>query len=149
MTDHAAAFSAGFIALYVAHEVADHWIQTERQAMNKHLRNWTGRRACAGHVATYTAVAAAALWLVAAHTGLALAPTRSAAALAISAAAHYWIDRRFTLGRFAGAVGKAGFYSLGTPRPGHDDNPCLGTGSYALDQSAHVLTLLVAALILA
>jgi DNA-binding transcriptional LysR family regulator len=149
MADHVATFNAGFAALYTAHHVADHWMQTQHQALNKHLKNWTGRRACAGHVATYTVTAAAILLLVTNTLGITLVPARLASALAVSAAVHYWIDRRFTLERLATAVGKRDFYYLGAPRQGHDDNPSLGTGSYALDQSAHILTLLIAALILA
>ena len=46
-------------------------------------------------------------------------------------------------------TGKADFYRLGAPRDGRDDNPSLGTGAYALDQSWHYLWLFVAALIIA
>ncbi len=41
------------------------------------------------------------------------------------------------------------FWYLGKPRFGKDDNPSLGTGAYALDQSWHYLWLFVCALILA
>lgn len=47
------------------------------------------------------------------------------------------------------AIGSAKFYGLGTCRPGHDDNPSLGTGAYALDQSWHVGWLMIAALVAA
>ena len=38
---------------------------------------------------------------------------------------------------------------LGAPRPGHDDNPSLGTGAYALDAAWHHGWEAAAALILA
>jgi hypothetical protein len=44
-------------------------------------------------------------------------------------------------------VDKAEFYRLGAPREGREDNPSLGTGAYALDQSFHYLWLLIAAAI--
>jgi hypothetical protein len=44
-----------FAALYAAHLVADHWVQTQRQAVTKGLPGWPGRIGCAAHVATYTA----------------------------------------------------------------------------------------------
>lgn len=49
--------AAGFLGfgLLVAHTVADHWVQTDAQARNKGLPGWPGRRACAAHVASYTA----------------------------------------------------------------------------------------------
>jgi hypothetical protein len=46
-------------------------------------------------------------------------------------------------------TGKGEFYRLGAPRAGRDDNPHIGTGAYALDQSFHHLWLLVAALVIA
>ncbi|GGN64850.1 hypothetical protein GCM10012285_67230 [Streptomyces kronopolitis] len=49
----------------------------------------------------------------------------------------------------AKVTGKAEFYRLGAPRADHDDNPHIGTGAYALDQSFHHLWLLVAALVIA
>jgi hypothetical protein len=71
--------------------------------------------------------------------------------MAVSAISHYVADRRTPLRRLAGLLdrptGKPAFWSLGLPRPGRDDNPTLGTGAYALDQSWHVGWLLVATMI--
>lgn len=69
----------------------------------------------------------------------------------MDAASHYWADRRTTLRALAAALGagKAAFFDIGAPRPGHDDNPTLGTGAYALDQSWHIGWLFVAALVVA
>ena len=148
MTDAPACFAAVFIALFVAHQVADHWVQTQHQADRKGLPGRAGRIACAAHVATYTLTAVAALVTMAAATGIDLGPGRVAAGLAVSAVTHYIADRRTPLKRLAALVGAGRFYALGAPRPGRDDNPSLGTGSYALDQSFHYAWLFVAALII-
>ncbi|MEV0404982.1 hypothetical protein [Actinoallomurus sp. NPDC050550] len=74
----------------------------------------------------------------------------------ISAVTHYWADRRSTLRGLAEKLGKTAFYRLGAPRTGtdkdgkeRDDNPSLGTGAYALDQSWHKLWILIAAIVTA
>lgn len=144
-----ATFAAVFVALFVAHQVADHWIQTQHQADCKGRPGWPGRIACAAHVASYTATAVFALNAL--HFGLRLPlnPWQVAAGLAVSAVTHYIADRRTPLRRLAELTGAGRFYALGCPRPGRDDNPSLGTGSYALDQSFHYLFLFVAALVIA
>ncbi|MGP4086134.1 transcriptional regulator [Streptomyces sp. KR55] len=146
---NAATFAAVFIALYVAHSVGDHWVQTSHQSAHKGRPGWVGRLADARHVATLTATKVAVLlpvvWLLDLHvSGLGIL-----AGLGIDAAAHWWADRRSTLAWLAKVTGKGEFYRLGTPRAGRDDNPHIGTGAYALDQSFHYLWLLVAALIIA
>jgi hypothetical protein len=135
--------------LLVAHNVADHWAQTPHQALTKGLRSSAGRVACLAHVAVYTALTAgtvALLWVV---LGLPISPAGFVVGQLVSAVTHYWADRGFTLVALAALVGKREFAALGAPRPGRDDNPTLGTGRYALDQSWHWLWLLVAALITA
>jgi hypothetical protein len=138
-----------FAALYAAHQVGDHHVQRDSDAQAKGLPGREGHAACLRHVATYTATAVVALAAAAAATGTRPRLGRVAAGLALSAVSHYVIDRRTPLKRFAEATGVAGFYRLGMPRPGRDDNPSLGTGAYALDQSAHVAFLFAAALIIA
>ena len=148
----AALFAAVFAALYAAHTVGDHWVQTGGQAAGKGgtgAHTAAGRWACTRHVATLTATKLGFLVLAAAVLGLSLAPAAVAAGLAVDAGSHWWADRRHTLAALAARVGKADFYALGTPRPGRDDLPSLGTGAYALDQSWHVGWLFVAALIVA
>lgn len=142
-------FAAVFAALFVAHQVADHWVQTEHQAAGKGAPGWSGRRACAMHVATYTATALLALIALVVATGLPLSAGRVAIGLAVSAVTHYLADRRIPLKRLAALTGHARFYAVGVPRPSRDDNPSLGTGAYALDQSFHYAWLFVAALIIA
>jgi hypothetical protein len=131
------AVAAVFAALYAAHQVADHWVQTQHQADAKDGAGWPGRLACAAHVATYTATALAALLAVAWRTGLALSPATVAVGLAVSAGTHYLADRRRPLRWMADRLGKdAGWLER-------------GGGMYALDQSWHVGWLFVAALIVA
>lgn len=143
-------FAATLPTLLVAHTVADHWVQTERQATGKHAAGWPGRLACARHVATYTLVTALAVGLVVGLFALPVTAGGFVAGQAVSALTHYWADRRTTLATLARWVGQAGFYTLGAPRPGRDDNPApLGSGAYALDQSWHWLWLFVAALLTA
>jgi hypothetical protein len=144
-----AVFAAAFAALYVAHQVGDHWVQREGQALGKTAPGWPGRLDCLEHVAGLVACKVVALLLVGVVTGLPLSPWFVAVALAADGAAHYWADRRSTLARLAELAGKGEFWQLGQPRPGHDDAPHLGTGAYALDQSWHVAWLFVAALIIA
>lgn len=138
-----------FAALFVSHSVGDHHVQRDRDAQLKGLPGCEGRLACARHVASYIGTQAVALAAAYLATGARPRWGRLAAGLAVSAVSHYVIDRRTPLKRFAEATGHAGFYALGAPRGGHyDDNPTLGTGAYALDQSAHHFFLLVAALII-
>lgn len=137
MTSRAARFAATFAGLYAAHMVADHWVQTDSQACAKGKPGKDGAIACAQHIASYTATTTAvtvglnqALRLNAGWRGI-------LAGQAISAATHYWADRRYTLEALADATGKGDFYRRGTD---------LGKGSYAPDQSWHIGWLAVAAL---
>lgn len=145
----ATVFAVVLPTLLVAHNVADHWVQTSHQAATKSLPDASGHWACFKHVASYTVVTAGAVALVWALLGLPINPGAFAAGQLVSAVTHYWADRRHTLARLAELAGKGGFYRLGAPRSGKDDNPSLGTGAYILDQSWHWACLFVAALITA
>lgn len=148
-------FAALFIALYVAHELGDHWLQTHRQAMTKAGAGWPGRLADLRHVAVLAAAKVALIALAHAVIGLPITGYL-APALAVDAISHYWADRRSTLVAICRAMdrvlpswGKVEFSRLGAPRPGRDDNPVLGTGLYSMDQAWHIAWLFVAALIAA
>jgi hypothetical protein len=150
-----ATFAAMFAALYAAHMVGDHWIQTHPQSQTKGGPGSAARLADLRHVTTLTLTKAIVLLLAWATVGLSVT-VWIVPALLIDAASHYWADRRSTLLRLARAMdriypgfGKVQFATLGSPRPGHDDNPSIGTGLYSLDQSWHVLWLFIAALIAA
>nr|WP_237538270.1 transcriptional regulator [Streptomyces sp. SID4951] len=135
--------------MYAAHSVGDHWVQTSHQSAHKGRPGWVGGLADARHVATLTLTKLAVLIPAAALLGLHLSVLGLVAGLGIDAVTHWWADRRTTLAWLARVTGKGEFYRLGAPRAGHDDNPHIGTGAYALDQSFHHLWLLVAALVIA
>lgn len=137
MTARAVRFAAVSTFSYALHTVADHWVQTDRQAGTKGKPGRDGALACAAHVATYTATNTAGVVALNRALGLGLTWRGILAGQAISAATHYWADRRYTLEALADATGKGDFY-----RRGED----LGKGSYALDQSWHIGWLAVAAL---
>ncbi|MFE9936342.1 transcriptional regulator [Streptomyces hirsutus] len=121
------AYPAVYALLRVAADVADHWVQSDHQAQHKAKPGPEGHRALAGHVASYTATQAAALLIGNRALGLGLRPRNMAAALALSGATHYLIDRRWPVRKVAEATGKGNFYQLGGP---------LG-GAYLLDQATH------------
>lgn len=149
MTDSAGTLGNVFAALYVAHHVGDHWIQTDHQAAHKALPGRAGWTANLGHVTSLTLTQVLALAGLAA-IGVHLSAGQITAGLAVNAITHAWADRRHTLAALADIVpGKSNFYRLGQPRPDHDDAPHIGTGAYALDQSWHLGWLFVAALIIA
>jgi hypothetical protein len=165
----------------IAHNVADHWVQTDAQARDKSLPGWPGRLACLAHVASYTGVLtvfAGFLWIV---FDLPISPLGLITGLVVSAISHYWADRRFTLAKLCQNLGKEKFYNLGAPRKvmampatlpnsaevvllykanyestrlldNHPsvswDNPSLGTGAYALDQSWHWFWIFVTTIVM-
>ncbi|MFE4660922.1 transcriptional regulator [Streptomyces hydrogenans] len=156
MPHAAATFAAVFAALWIAHSIGDHWVQSSCQAATKGLPGWPGRAACARHVLGLTLTKGAVLAPVALLLDLPLSAAGLSLGLGLDAVSHYWADRRSTLAALARVCGKGEFYSLGTPNhPAHPVTaegayaPTLGTGAYSLDQSWHVLWLGIAALIIA
>ena len=175
MNRRALRFAALLPALLVAHNVADHWVQSSHQAATKGQKGWRGRAACASHVGTYTATTAVTVAALDRTLGLGVSRRGLVAGQLVSAVSHYWADRRFTLARLCERTGKGGFYRLGQPRPVQGttasgqlvhpvftlrrgcttpeftswDNPSLGTGAYVLDQAWHWAWLGIAALVTA
>ncbi len=145
--DVAAAFAAG-------HQAADYLLQTRHQADTKMNRDRAGQMACLRHTAVHTACKSAALLGLHA-SGRKISLRRAVTALGVDAATHYWADRRepllglMELLEAAGINGKAGFWDVGEPREGYDDNVCLGTGKHYLDQAWHAVWTFIAALIAA
>lgn len=129
-------FAAASVALLMAHQVGDYWIQTNHQAITKPERSWRGRWACIRHVITYTLTCVAALAIVDAVTGADLLGWPAAIGLAGNAAAHYFADRRAPLRRVAVWLGKADYWD-------HHG------GAAPLDQAFHIGCLAVVALIIA
>lgn len=138
-------FAGVAVGLLIAHQVADHWFQTEYQSTTKGQRDSAGRAACARHVASYTAITASVVLMLWGAFDLDISWWGFVVGQLLSAGTHYWADRRYTLERLAVATGNGEFHALGVPREGRDDNPSLGTGKYALDQSWHWAWLGVAA----
>jgi hypothetical protein len=125
--------------MYAAHQAGDYWVQTSAQAARKGLPGWPGRRACAAHVATHTATLAAFLALAWWWLTLPLSLPWMAAGLGVSAATHYFADRRTPLERLCGRTGGGGFYRAGTG---------LATGAALLDQAWHWVWMFAAALVM-
>lgn len=146
---NAAVFAASWIAMFTAHQVADHWVQTHDQASSKGAAGWAGARACLAHVAVYTLCLTGTVVVTLALLGLPTNVWALAAGQLLSAVTHYVADRRTPLAWLASKLGSTSMYELGRPRPGKDDNTVLGTGAYALDQSFHMLWIFVAALVTA
>ncbi|MGP3737968.1 hypothetical protein ACTWJ9_33195 (plasmid) [Streptomyces sp. GDS52] len=140
----AARFAAAYAALAAAHEVADHWVQTDRLAVAKGRPDRDGVIACAEHVITYTATQAVALHAVHRVTGARLSWKRAAVGLAVSAVTHYVADRQGGhwrdedpkgIVRLAAETGHAGWLQ-------RDPN-----AGYLMDQAWHKGWIAVAALI--
>jgi len=134
-----ATFAAVAVTIYAAHQVGDYWVQTSDQAARKGLPGWTGRLACAEHVATYTATLAAFLWVAQAWTGMLSGAHWAFAGLALSAVTHYFADRRRPLAWLCRLLGRSGF---------HDAGDGLATGAALLDQAWHWAWLFASALVI-
>jgi hypothetical protein len=142
----AARFAATYAALTASHEIADHWVQIDSQATAKGQPGPAGARACAAHVATYTATQAAALLAADRLLGMRLNWKRAALSLAVSAVTHYVADRQGGhwrdkhprgVVRLAAATGHAGWL---------ERDPGAG---YLMDQAWHKGWIAVAAAIAA
>ena len=135
-------FAATYVALRAAHHLADYWVQTGYQAGNKGRvgnphENAIGRLACLSHVASYTAVTTAAVVTANAALRLDIGWRGIVVGQAVSAASHYFADRRHTLRWLAERMGKLEFY---------DSGEGLASGGTALDQSWHQVWLAISAL---
>lgn len=128
-------FTVAAAALTAGHYAGDYWIQTHAQAIRKALPGRPGRRACAGHVATYTITQAWALVLASAVLQVPFAWQQVAAGLAVSAVTHYAADRRVLLQRLAAVIGKGEYWDNG--------------GAASLDQAWHLTWIFLAALLIA
>ncbi len=150
---HAGDFAALALALYIGHHGGDYWAQRDEDAKHKGDAGADGHLHCLLHVISYMITQWLCLGVVWVTFGLPLSFGAAFAGMLVSGTFHYAIDRRehgimFWLARRL--PGKANFLKLGVPRAGMDDNPTLGTGAWALDQSAHLLTsVFLAALVMA
>lgn len=149
---------AVFIVLFVGHSVADHWVQTSCQAIEKgygppvlgdKAATRRGQLACFRHVASLTLTKCLFLLPVVLLFHVKLSPWQLVAGVLVDAVSHYWADRRWTLEELARFVGKGEFYDQGTDLVdcAGEKRPHIGTGRYALDQSWHHAWLFVGAFV--
>lgn len=132
-----------YVALYVGHHVGDHIVQTERQAVGKGapmlpqliagIHPWHGWRHCVSHVLGYTVTQAIAVVLAFAGLGAPVPWYGAAAALSWSAATHAVIDRGWLVRALLRLKGAQAW----------------SDGRYLIDQSLHIGTLLVGAILVA
>lgn len=151
-----------FPALWAAHAVGDHVVQTDWQAANK-PRDW---RAMAAHVGGYQATQAVIVSAMYKASGTPLRANwrQLAAGAAFSAVSHALLDRRWPVTRLLDATGSRGFarpavvVPPGMVRPGairgeqfaHSPPASLPLhGPYLADQALHTACLLVSAAIMA
>jgi hypothetical protein len=131
-------FAVSLSALLVAHQLADHVLQTDRQAAGKaDGRGWWWPML--GHLAGYHLTAAGVLLGTAAVLHLPLTVLGVAAGLAFSAVTHGLLDRRWPVRAILRAVGSPRFAEATAP-------VC---GLYQADQALHKTALLVSALFIA
>lgn len=128
-------FAVVLPTLLVAHNVADHIVQTDHQAAAK-VDDWT---AMAGHVGTYQATQLGALMAVSRATGTRLGWRGMLLGGAFSALTHGFIDRRWPVKRLLRATRSPNFSEMTTPLH----------GVYLADQALHHGCLLVSALFMA
>lgn len=109
-------FAAIAIALWVGHQVGDHWVQRDEDAQNKGKPD--GRLHCLHHVITYLMTQVACLLMIL-PMGVDVSPAGIIAGLAVSGITHYIADRRTPLIKLAEMIpGKSNFVRLGMPREG-------------------------------
>lgn len=120
--------------LLVAHNVADHVVQTDHQAARK-AQSWT---AMAGHVGSYQATQLGALLAVSRATSTRLTLRGLLLGGAFSAITHAFLDRRWPVKRALQLTRSPGFAEMTTPLH----------GPYLADQALHHGCLLIAALLI-
>jgi len=140
--------------LLVAHNVADHVVQTDHQAASK-ATSWRGM---AGHVGTYHVVQVGALLALRGLAGVRPSWGRTVAGVAFSALSHAFLDRRWPVVALLRRTGSAGFaapkiqvdgygraHTGGMPTSVTATGPLPLHGPYLADQALHHGCLAVAA----
>lgn len=133
-------FAVTLGTLLVAHNVADHICQTDRQAGHKAAedpREWVP--AMAGHVGSYQLTQAAALAAVLPAAGLRPSWRGLLAGSLFSALSHAFLDRRWPVKTILQRTGSPKFAELQTPI----------NGPYLADQALHHGCLFASALLMA
>ncbi|WP_424921084.1 DUF3307 domain-containing protein [Streptomyces sp. wa13] len=128
-------FAELFILMYAAHLAADYPLQTDHQAGCKASHGAAGWRANLAHVGTHFVAVAVALLVGHLVLDLAIPVLPAVLALVWIAGTHAVIDRRWPVAAWMRFARQAGWARHG--------------GAAHVDQTAHVLVLVVAALVLA
>ncbi|MFF0338080.1 DUF3307 domain-containing protein [Streptomyces fimicarius] len=123
-----------FVLLYAAHLAADYPLQTDHQAGHKADRCAAGWRANLTHTGTHAAVTALALAVAVTVLDLSIGALPALLAVAWIAGTHAVIDRRWPVARWMRFARQEEWAQHG--------------GAAHVDQTAHVLVLVVAALAL-
>lgn len=153
MTDRAVKALALFSAVQSVwsdiHPYCDQVLQRGDDAINKGRPGWAGRKACARHVASYSAAQFAAAYAVTRVLGSRPSVTALLAGTAVNGVTHYVIDRRtplkaFLHSKFGRATrlvgpGKQGYIERATVQRGNGvvDEAGPGTALTELDQAVH------------
>lgn len=127
-------FAAVFVLLYVAHLVADYPLQTDWQAAHKADRSVEGWRANVSHAFDHLMVSTAALAVLEVVLGYSVPVVQGCAGLAWIAISHAAIDRRRGVLAWMRLARQTKFQEHG--------------GAAHVDQTAHLVCLLVAALVM-
>ncbi|MFB4196297.1 DUF3307 domain-containing protein [Streptomyces carpaticus] len=128
-------FAEVFILLYVAHLLADYPLQTDHQAAHKATCGAAGWKATAAHALTHVAACGVLLAVGAIVLSWNLPLVPALAALAWIGGTHAVIDRRWPVARWMRVARQQGWAKNG--------------GAAHVDQTAHVVVLAAAALVLA
>lgn len=140
MTGSPADFAAAFVALYAAHQVADHWIHVDWHDQAQALSPGD-IGTCIAHMILYIGYAAAALSLTSYFAGLHLHLPNVVIALALVAVTHFGPDRRYPLAHL--------ITRLRRRRGPSPDDPAVAAGTHLMEQSWHIGWIFVAALVIA
>ncbi|WP_179887588.1 DUF3307 domain-containing protein [Streptomyces sp. b94] len=129
-------FASLFVLLYLGHLLADYPLQTDHQAAHKADRCAAGWAANLTHATTHVVTCAAALALGAlALDDVTMSLPVAVAALLWIGASHAFIDRRWPVAWWMNHTGQASWAKHG--------------GAAHVDQTAHIVALVLAALALA
>ncbi|MEV7313921.1 DUF3307 domain-containing protein [Streptomyces microflavus] len=129
-------FASLFVLLYLGHLLADYPLQSDHQATHKADRTTTGWTAALTHAATHVATCAAALTAGAlALDDVVVSVPVALVALVWIGASHAFIDRRWPVLWWMRHTGSTSWIERG--------------GAAHVDQTAHILALVLAALALA
>ncbi|MFD8060817.1 DUF3307 domain-containing protein [Streptomyces cyaneofuscatus] len=128
-------FASLFVLLYLGHLLADYPLQTDHQATHKADRCAAGWAANLAHAATHVTTCAAALVLgVLVLDDVSVSLPVAVAALVWIGGSHAFIDRRWPVAWWMNRTGQASWAKHG--------------GAAHVDQTAHILALVLAALAL-